>query len=355
MKKTGIVLAVILFLYLGLSILGSVLIMHIPRLPVNVSPSSVSLTYEEVSFSGRGDSLTLKGWFLPGQGNDVIILVNGGYQTRIDDTADTLGLAHDLVQKGYSILLFDQHGRGESDGTARALTNFQQDIGGAIDFVRGRGYTRENIGIIGFCSGAITTSIYSSEQGDAGAIVLDGCPTTIRNMVNAQVAERSIPKPLLSIFWPGLKAGTRIFYHYTEVDPINVVAKIKCPVFFIHEEKDNLVAMAEMTQLYGAARNPANEIWEIGGAEHSQGYKVDRSEYVSKLDGFFAKTLKEPVFTAFESAGMIKCENQLLAVFTRIEHPGISVIIQIELSDRIFHDNAFILEAFVQSFDKIVF
>jgi hypothetical protein len=121
MKKTGIVLAVILFLYLGLSILGSVLIMHIPRLPVNVSPSSVSLTYEEVSFSGRGDSLTLKGWFLPGQGNDVIILVHGGYQTRIDDTADTLGLAQYLVQKGYSILLFDQHGRGESDGTARAL------------------------------------------------------------------------------------------------------------------------------------------------------------------------------------------------------------------------------------------
>jgi hypothetical protein len=62
MKKTGIVLAVILFLYLRLSILGSALIMHIPRLPVNGSPSSVGLTYEDVAFSGRGGSLTLKGW-----------------------------------------------------------------------------------------------------------------------------------------------------------------------------------------------------------------------------------------------------------------------------------------------------
>jgi uncharacterized protein len=304
MKKTGIVLAVILFLYLGMSILGSVLIMRIPRLPVNVLPSSVGLTYEDVSFSGRGERLSLKGWFLPGQGNDVIILVHGGYQNRIDDTADTLGLAHDLVQKGYSILLFDQHCRGESDGTARTLTNFQQDIGGAIDFVRGKGYARENTGIIGFCSGAISTSIYASEKNDAGAIVLDGCPTTIRNMVNAQAAERSIPKLLLSIFWPGLKAGTRIFYHYTEVDPINIVAQIKCPVFFIHEEKDNLVAMAEMTQLFGAARNQANEIWEVGGAEHSQGYNADPAEYVGKLDDFFAKTLKAPVFTAFTTAGM---------------------------------------------------
>jgi len=67
-EETGIVLAVILFLYLGLSILGSVLIMHIPRLPVNVSPSSVSLTYEEVSFSERGDSLTLKGLVSPRAG-----------------------------------------------------------------------------------------------------------------------------------------------------------------------------------------------------------------------------------------------------------------------------------------------
>jgi pimeloyl-ACP methyl ester carboxylesterase len=301
MKKTAIVFAIILVFYLGLSILGAILTMDIPRLPVNVSPSSVGLNYEDVSFPSRGDGVVLKGWYLPAQGNAIIILVHGGFQNRIDDHADTLELAHDLVQRGYNILLFDQRGRGESAGAARSLSHFQQDIGGAVDFARGKGFFREEIGVIGFCSGAISTCIYASEEHDIGAVVLDGCSTTVRNMVYAQAAERSIPKPLLSIFMPGLTTAVRVFYNYKEVDPIHVIPQVKCPVFFIHEEKDNLVTMAEMTQLFGGARNPNNEIWEISRALHSQGYIVDPAGYVNRLDSYFQRTLNVTVEIATRS------------------------------------------------------
>ena len=292
MKIVGIALAVVLILYLVLSVVGSILIMDIPRLPVNGSPASVGLTYEDVSFPSRDDGIVLKGWYLPCQGNSIIIVVNGGFQNRIDDNVDTLGLAHNLVQRGYNILLFDLRGRGESAGTARSLTNFQQDIGGAVDFVVSKGYSLNETGIIGFCSGAMSTCIYASENNDAAAIVLDGCSTTVRNMVFAQAKERGIPKSLLSVFMPGLTSLVKLFYHYHEVDPINVIPNVKCPIYFIYEENDNLVSWEEMAQLFNASKNPANEIWEVSDALHSQGFKENPLQYIDHLDEFFTTRLK---------------------------------------------------------------
>jgi pimeloyl-ACP methyl ester carboxylesterase len=291
MKKAGIALATVVVLYFILSVAGSIFIMRVPRLSVNTTPASVGLAYDNVSFPSRGDGVLLKGWYLPGQGHSIIIVVHGGYQNRLDDNVDTLGLARDLIQRGYDILLFDLRGRGESAGTAHALMNFQQDIGGAVDFAGSKGYLRDNIGIIGFCSGAISTCIYAGENDDVGAIVLDGCSTTVRNMVYAQAKDRGIPKFLVSIFMPGLTSLTKLFYHYHEVDPIDVIANVNCPIFFIHEEKDNFVSRAEMSRLFSVSKNPANQIWEIANALHSQGYKEDPLQYIDHLDGFFTSTL----------------------------------------------------------------
>ncbi len=104
-KITIIVLSVILALYIGLSVYGAKASMEIPRLPLNNSPASVGLDYEDVSFTSRDDSVLLKGWYIPGKRDSVIIIVHGGFQNRIDDTVNTLGLAHDLVEKGYNLLL----------------------------------------------------------------------------------------------------------------------------------------------------------------------------------------------------------------------------------------------------------
>jgi pimeloyl-ACP methyl ester carboxylesterase len=133
-------ITVIVILYIGLSILGAILVMNIPRLPINGSPSSVGLTYSDVSFPARGDGVTLKGWYLPSQGNSIIIIVHGGFQNRIDFDVDTLGLALDLTERGYDLLLFDLRGRGESEGRGRSLSNIEQDIGGAIDYLNSKGY-----------------------------------------------------------------------------------------------------------------------------------------------------------------------------------------------------------------------
>ncbi len=43
-----------------------------------------------------------------------------------------------------------------------------------------------------------------------------------------------------------------------------------------------------MNRLYIASGNPANEIWEVSSANHSQSFRTFPVEYAEKLDSFLA-------------------------------------------------------------------
>lgn len=279
------IIAAFVVLYIVLAILGAVLVMHVPRLPVVGSPASVGLAYSDVSFPSRDDGITLKGWYLPGQGDEVILVVHGGFQNRVDHVVDTLDLAHDLVNRGYNVLLFDLRGRGESTGKGLSMLTNEQDIGGAVDYLKSKGYTTENIDMIAFCSGAASSVIFISGE-SVGAAVLDGCFATVRNMVTSQATTRGIPESLLNFFYPGLSIAVKVFYGYAPVNPIDTIPNATCPILFIHEQNDNLVSLKEMDQLFKASKNPSNDLWEINGTEHSEGYKNNPAPYINEVDKF---------------------------------------------------------------------
>ena len=265
--------------------------MEIPRLPLNNSPSSVGLDYENVSFESRDNSVLLRGWYIPSSGNYVIVIVHGGFQNRVDEDVDTLALTKDLVKNGYNVLLFDLRGRGESEGKGLALSNIELDIGGAVDYLRGRGVPSNCIFLMGFCSGATSSCIFAS-QNKIGALVLDGCFIDVPTMVTRQAASFGIPKFLVKFFVPGLLFMTRIIYDYDMVNPIDVVDKVACPIFFIHEELDESIKWEEANKLFRASGNPANEIWQISNTEHSQGYRTHPLEYIEKVDIFLVASSK---------------------------------------------------------------
>ena len=194
-------------------------------------------------------------------------------------------------------------GRGESQGKGLSMLTNENDIGGAVDFLKTRGEAA-HIGIIGFCSGAATTAIFASRE-NIGAVVLDGCFATTDSMVTRQAATRGIPAFLVDSFIPGLRLIVRLFYGSVPQDPINVIPKITCPVFFIHEQNDDLTTTQETNELFAAAKNPADTIWEIPGALHSEGFKSDPVDYVNKVNAFFAAELTGPDISSLLKSGAI--------------------------------------------------
>ncbi len=148
MKAIFTGLAVLLAMYAGTSTFGASAAMQIPRLPVLGSPASVGLAFEDVAFASRVDKVFLKGWFIPTSSNGVLIIVHGGFQNRLDPTIDTLEMTRDVANKGFNLLLFDLRGRGDSAGVGRSLSSIDKDIGGAADYLKGRGSRRARSGLL---------------------------------------------------------------------------------------------------------------------------------------------------------------------------------------------------------------
>jgi fermentation-respiration switch protein FrsA (DUF1100 family) len=72
-----------------------------------------------------------------------------------------------------------------------------------------------------------------------------------------------------------------------------VVGDIKAPIFFIHEQHDDLTTLADTQLLLDASHNPANTLWEIPAALHSEGYKTSPAEYINSVSDFFNTSLTE--------------------------------------------------------------
>ena len=264
--------------------------MDIKRLPLEITAESTGLAYQDVSFTSRFDEVLLKGWFFPGYKEQVVIFVHGGYQHRVDESLGTLGLTKDLVSNGYSVLLYDLRGRGESEGKGVSLSYIDEDIGGAVDFLHDMGYSQDDIGIMGFCSGAVLSCIYASRN-DIGALILDGCFIDVPTMVVRQAKSIGFPGFLIWVFMPGLEIMTGVVYDYELINPIDVVGDVNCPILFIHEEHDEYTTWEETQKLYRASNNAENEIWEVNGSEHTQAFLDHPEEYVEKVTGFFDKVI----------------------------------------------------------------
>lgn len=287
---TAIGLGVLMVVYFGLSVYGARRAMEIPRLPLSASSDSVGLDYEDVAFKSRDGSVVLRGWYLPGAGSSVILVVHGGFQNRVDEVVDTLGLTCDLVARGYSVLLFDLRGRGESEGKGLALSNIELDVGGAVDYLKNRRFCPGDICILGFCSGAASSCIFAS-QNRIGALILDGCFIDVPTEVTRQGVAVGVPEFLVKIFVPGLLLMTRLIYDYDMVNPVDIVGAVSCPILFIHEEKDEVITWEETNRLFRASDNPSDEIWEVSGARHSESYRTFPAEYIEKVDSFIRKAL----------------------------------------------------------------
>ena len=79
-------------------------------------PSAVGLAFSDVSFRSRDGELELAGWLVPPQGEQGaldpalsrwIVMVHGFGTNRANPAAGGLGLARDLSDRGFGLLMFD--------------------------------------------------------------------------------------------------------------------------------------------------------------------------------------------------------------------------------------------------------
>ncbi|MEL7199612.1 MAG: alpha/beta fold hydrolase [Pseudomonadota bacterium] len=153
--------------------------------PLFDDPAAYDLDYENVEFE-TADGVTLRGWLIKGASDKVIVQSHFGVQCcRAGWTTEGKGLmkgydrdikflrqAKYLNEAGYTVLMYDLRGHGESDVSPTRPwvtwgTDEARDVIAAVDFIAAHSkFKSANIGLLSICMGqGSTAEAYGMENG----------------------------------------------------------------------------------------------------------------------------------------------------------------------------------------------
>ena len=249
---------------------------HVAR--VKTPDGHLGAPYEAVSFEAA-DGLRLDGWFVRSRNGAVVIVYPGKKGTQKH--------ARMLVRHGYGVLVFDRRGEGTSEGDPNALGwGFDEDLKGALAYVRSRGVDPSRIGGLGLSVGGEALLETAAETSAVKSVVSDGAGARSVREDTVHVSANKV----LQIWFSGvLTAGMALFSD--RLPPPNLKdlsGRITQPAFFIHAKK-GAGGEDNNPDYYAAARGP-KQIWKID-TSHTHGLSARPVEYERRVVGFFDRTL----------------------------------------------------------------
>ena len=245
------------------------------------------LPVQAVEFPSASGS-NIHGWLvtaLPGTNaaKGVIILMHGVHASRLD----LVQRAEFFYQSGYSVLLFDFQGHGESPGTIITFGHLEsRDATAAVVFVHQK-FPGQKVGVIGVSLGA-AAALLAEPPLPVEAMVLESCYPTIYQAVDDRLQVRfgiigKLGTPLL--VW---QLKPRLGFGADALCPIRQAAKIFVPKFFIAGTTDRDTTVQEAKDLYAAAAEP-KQLWLVENAAHVDMLQFAGVEYQTRVLAFLAK------------------------------------------------------------------
>ena|SRR5207253_1774595 len=197
----------------------------------------------------------LRGWWVPGAGPQAKVLLylhgtGGNVSTSISAIAP-------LRELGYSILMLDYRGYGESDGAFPSEKTVYQDAERAWDYLRSRGIEPANVFIYGHSLGAAVAIELALRHPQAGGLIVESAFTSIPDMAKLRPQYALLPTRLLN----------------QQFDSIGKVSGLRLPVLYIHGTADEVVPYRMGEELFKASGGRKRFV-AIGGGLHDNNAAV---------------------------------------------------------------------------------
>jgi fermentation-respiration switch protein FrsA (DUF1100 family) len=289
----GAVIVVALAAYFVTSFRVAETVTQVERLPLEPPASSIAASHEDATFKSR-DGIVLKGWWFAVPGADrAAVIVHGRGRNRVNSDFMPAAIAKLLLVHGYSVLLFDLRGHGESGGTRYTLgIEEPRDILAAIDVAASKAdIDRARVALIGESLGG--GSVLMTVQADPriGPVITDSAFADADTVVSESATKYT---NLPSWFTPGIVLMSRLFLglDISQVKPSRVVAAHpERPFLFIQCTDDTTVPLHHGMDLKAASRNPRTELWVVPGCEHVMAFATHRDEWAQRVLGFLDREL----------------------------------------------------------------
>jgi pimeloyl-ACP methyl ester carboxylesterase len=292
LRKTLIVAALLVVLAAAGAWAGGSLLLHLFHRPwEGVAPAQ---GIEPVSFPAS-DGVDLKGWWWPGTDSTrAVVLLHGIGADRLQ----MLPRATWLHEAGYSVLLFDFRGSGESGGHGTLGFAERFDVEGALKFLREKKAVRQTA-IVAQSMGAAAAVMAVERWADVRGAVLEGLYDRLENAIRARVRRRvGWLEPVLSPFllW---QVRPRLGFRPEDLAPVKQIGKAKCPVLLGYGGKDRTVSPQTIRDLFAAGPYPTT-LWVLQLAGHEDLYHFDPAAYKAKIGEFLRQALGQPVAESVE-------------------------------------------------------
>jgi dipeptidyl aminopeptidase/acylaminoacyl peptidase len=229
--------------------------------------------FDRVEFFSA-DRVGLRGEILGGTQRGPVVVFGHGYRHRRRQGDE---LAKELLERGYSVCLFDFRGSGASDGaftTAGALE--RRDVLGAVRYLEGQAIARHRIAYVGFSMGAAAGLLAAESLDGIAAAVLVAPYARMVETFEARTLRYS-GLPLDPVFLPAMLlfgAATGVDPH--DIAPIDhVAAFVKTPLLLIGGDRDWRAPVRDLVEMRRLAGGRP-ELLILEDADHHR---------LSRLDG----------------------------------------------------------------------
>jgi fermentation-respiration switch protein FrsA (DUF1100 family) len=266
---------------------------QVERVSLDPPASSIASAHEDVTFNSR-DGIVLKGWWFAVQGADrAAVIVHGRGRNRVNSDFKQAEITKLLLVHGYSVLLFDLRGHGESGGTRYTLgIEEPRDVLAAIDLAADKaGIERNRVAVIGESLGGGNVLMTVEADPSIGPVVTDSAFADGDKVVSEAATKYT---NLPSWFTPGIVLMSRLFLglDIAKVTPARVVAAHPERAFlFIQCTDDTTVLLHHGLDLKAASANPRTELWIVPGCEHVQAFSTHPTEWAQHVLEFLDREL----------------------------------------------------------------
>ncbi|MBI5430881.1 MAG: alpha/beta hydrolase [Nitrosomonadales bacterium] len=290
-------------LALGLFFIQSQLVFY-PEVDREVvaTPGQINLRYEDIQLK-TSDGISLHGWFIPSPQQRGTILFLHGNAGNISHRLDSIEMFHRL---GYSTLIFDYRGYGNSGGTPTEQGTYSDADAAWRYLTEQRHIPSCQIALFGeSLGGAVAARLAATSRDTLLAKPADcgsGCGAAIPAPDASQRRAMTVrQKPTAVVIASGFTSVPDLGQQLYPYFPVRWLARIRydtreylrtvaVPVLIAHSPEDDIIPFEHGRALFAAA-NPPKQFLELAGG-HNDGFIFMRAEWIKVLGDFLGEQIK---------------------------------------------------------------
>lgn len=229
-------------------------------------PSDFGIEAERISLETE-DGLTLAAWRVDAENPKAAVIIVSGFHTP--SVTAFFGHAKMLRDAGYSSVLVELRGRGESQGDTLGVgTTEYMDIRAAARYIKAESPALPVVAF-GFSMGGTAAIDAIGETGEIDAVIAVSAASSWPDMLTDNLYQGGIPKIACVVEKPfvWLTMGIKYGFGNLHINPLDEIKKLDGrPALLMHSTGDKIVPYESFLRLTKAA--PEAETYVVEGNRH---------------------------------------------------------------------------------------